>query len=451
MDRQERDLKTETVHQIINADLLPIEPDYSIFDYTSNNTGTQANPSPDFVCVNISNKPGKEVLWLVLAAAGLLLLVMAALFIILTKGAVITNSNGKLSLLFGKPMEFDPFILADVDDDVLSSEADLLIDIKDPPMVSTESVASEGELSISQIAQKVRPSVVSIIANKGIGSKTGSGVILSSDGYIVTNHHIISDSINFDIITNNGNRLEGVVIGYDKNSDLAVVKIEANDLTPAVFGNSDALMVGDLAVAIGTPYHLSLMGTTTSGIISAINRNVVINNRPMSLLQTDATIGPGSSGGPLINKFGQIIGITSASIGDIFDGIGFAIPMNTAKDIIVDLITHGYVPGHPTIGVSGHFLTQLMAEAYGLPMGLYITGVHTGSDAYLQGIRIGDVITTISGFRLADLPALYTAISSSSTGEAISLLYYRDKNLADHIPGTYHSIMIVLMDENELK
>ena len=168
----------------------------------------------------------------------------------------------------------------------------------------------------------------------------------------------------------------------------------------------------------------------------------------MTLIQTDASVNPGNSGGPLINKYGQIIGIISAKIGEEFEGLGFAIPMNTAKEIIETLMQYGYVPGNPTLGISGQFLNSVLASANNLPVGLYVTSMHNISDVYKKGLNEGDVITEIDNIKLTDLLAYNNILDSHNVGDNISLTVYRDTNIYDRQPGAYFRLTVSLMDES---
>ena len=221
--------------------------------------------------------------------------------------------------------------------------------------------ATATNVSITDIANETMDSVVEIktesvsthsFFQQAIVSGAGSGVILSKDGYIVTNHHVIDGASKITVTTRSGKSFEAKLIGSDSATDLAVLKIEAEDLHPAVLGDSSKLNVGDTAVAIGNPLG-SLGGTVTSGIISALDREVTIDNQKMQLLQTNAAINPGNSGGGLFNANGELIGIVNAkSSGDSIEGLGFAIPVNRAKEIINNLIENGYVKGRASLGVT---------------------------------------------------------------------------------------------------
>lgn len=385
------------------------------------------------------------------AVALFLLIVVTVIFaVILGRSAIVTSSSGHLSLVIGNRKGDNPFSPSS-SGTASSTSSSVQLNISDPPEVlSTSSVANDGVLSTREIAKRVRPSVVSILVSNARQSGLASGIIMTEDGLIITNHHVVDDMTTITVVLNTGKQYEATLIGADESSDLAVVRIEADGLQPATFGNSDAVEVGDLAVVVGTPYSLSLSGTTTQGIISAINRDLVIDNRTITLIQTDASINPGNSGGPLINQYGQVIGITSLKIGEEFEGLGFAIPMNSAKSILEELILYGHVRGKPALGISGRFLTSLEAAANGLPTGLYVTDVYDTGANTRQELAVGDVITEIDGMAITDLEAYNAVKNSHQIGDILTLVVYRDTNLYDRKPGTYLEIQVTLVDESLL-
>ena len=259
---------------------------------------------------------------------------------------------------------------------------------------------------------------------QAIVSGAGSGVILSKDGYIVTNHHVIDGASKITVTTRSGKSFEAKLIGSDSATDLAVLKIEAEDLHPAVLGDSSKLNVGDTAVAIGNPLG-SLGGTVTSGIISALDREVTIDNQKMQLLQTNAAINPGNSGGGLFNANGELIGIVNAkSSGDSIEGLGFAIPVNRAKEIINNLIENGYVKGRASLGVtlvngSDSFFEEDTTQ-------VYIYDVSKGSAADKAGLKRGDQILKIDDTSIKDISDVTTIISNHSAGDTIKMTVLRD-------------------------
>lgn len=272
-------------------------------------------------------------------------------------------------------------------------------------------------------------------------SATGSGIVMTEDGYIITNAHVIYDdeseyqagkatAVSVVMGDENKTEYEAQIVGYDLQTDIAVLKIDATGLTPAEFGNSDDLQVGELVVAIGNPLGFELYGTTTCGIVSALNREVTINEKEMTLIQTDAAINSGNSGGPLLNAYGQVVGINSAKMGSTYgsasvEGLGFAIPISDAKEIIDDLINNGYVTGRPQFGITGVTVTEADSDRFNLPQGVYVYAVGDGSAAEAAGIRQGDIITAIDGETISTMDELNEIKNQHNAGDAITLGIYR--------------------------
>ncbi len=290
-------------------------------------------------------------------------------------------------------------------------------------------VPQTGGLSLQEIYKKVSPSTVSITAATAKGKTYGSGIIMTDSGYIITNCHVVENGQNLTVTLYDGRACEADLVGKDEASDLAVLQIFTHGLTPAEFGNSDQVQVGDAAVAIGDPLGLELRGTMTEGIISAINRDLTVEGRPMTLLQTTAALNEGNSGGPLINCYGQVVGINTAKIGSFYsDGVealGFAIPINTAKEIIDQLIAVGFVPGRPSLGVETTVLDSQYRFFYDLPEGLYVTEVPEGSFAWQIGLRRGDTITSLAGVKIKTQEDLNTVLSQYKPGDAVKIEVYR--------------------------
>ena len=299
------------------------------------------------------------------------------------------------------------------------------IDLQPTPE-SAENYAEEDALSWQEIYDRNIASVVSILCD----NSTGTGVVLTADGYIITNSHVVEDAGTVRVRLTDGEEYPAMIIGSDAVSDLAVLYIECNGLTPATFGNSDSLRVGDAVAAIGDPMGVQFHGTMTDGIVSAINRNVTVSGRTMTLIQTNAALNSGNSGGPLINCYGQVIGINTMKIGAFTDsagveGIGFAIPSATVKDIVDQLITQGYVSGRPTLGIEGEALSSFYQHYYRLPAGLYITHVDPGSDGYKQGIRDGDMLLSVDNQRITTMDELKSILYDREVGEIVEVIIYR--------------------------
>lgn len=320
---------------------------------------------------------------------------------------------------------------------------------------ATSSSANDG-LSGEEIYAKVSPSVVSIQAvnlTSGEGG-TGSGVIMSADGYIITNNHVVVDEntgVQQDKITvymSDGTSFPAEVIGLDEQTDLAVLKIDpaGTTLTPAEFGDSNSLLVGEEVYAIGSPGGLDLANTITGGHISALNRDITIDDRVMSLIQTDAAINPGNSGGALINKYGQVIGITSAKLGiSYYEGLGFAIPMDTVKPIVDELIQNGYIAGRPQIGISGQNVSEQQSAAYGIPQGVRVINVDSRSNAAAAGVQANDIITGINGTEVTDMDGVNAVKDELSAGDKITLTLYRMST------GKTFTVSFALNDQHDLQ
>jgi len=285
------------------------------------------------------------------------------------------------------------------------------------------------------IAEKVGPAVVGIsnVARgvtffggvQEVEKGTGSGVIIDKNGYIVTNNHVVEGASQLIVSLSDGRQVKAKLIGRDKNTDLAVIKINEPNLTVAKLGDSSKLRVGELAVAIGNPMGMEFAGSVTTGVISALNRTVPVGDQKFKLIQTDAAINPGNSGGALINARGEVIGINSAKLAGGAEGMGFAIPITSAKPIIRELISKGYV-SRPWIGISGGEITPEAREEYGLPLGIYIERVYAYGPAHKAGIEPGDVIIAIDGEEIKSMAKLQAVLEKHKPKDKIKILVIRE-------------------------
>ena len=298
------------------------------------------------------------------------------------------------------------------------------------------------------IYKKVNPSVVSVISTTAEGTGSGSGVIMSKDGYIITNNHVVDGAQSVSVQLSDGTSLDAKIIGTDEQTDLAVIKVTpTSDLTAAEFGDSDELEPGEYAYAIGSPGGVQFANTITGGRISAINRDLTVNDRVMTLIQTDASINNGNSGGALINKYGQVVGITSAKLsGNAFgsatvEGMGFAIPINTAKDIVDELIQNGYVSGRPSIGITG----QNVESADGKVSGVQVYSIDSRAKAASEGLQVGDVITAVDGTPTPDMDKVNELKQDKKAGDKLTLSVYRIST------GKTLNITITLTDSHDLE
>lgn len=307
-----------------------------------------------------------------------------------------------------------------------------------------KTAASNGTvMTTEQIAAVASPSVVEITTESVttgnrmqqlVSTGAGSGVIISADGYIVTNHHVIEGSSKITVTLKDSEQYAATLIGTDKKTDLAVLKIDATDLTAATIGTSADIKVGQDAIIIGNPLG-QLGGTVTNGIISALDRSITFEDGTvMRLLQTNAAVNPGNSGGGLFNNEGELVGVVNAkSSGTGIEGIGFAIPIDTAKPIIEDLITYGYVKGRVELGVTlldvGDQLTAMMYRVNNT--GVYVYAVEAGSNAEKAGITSGDRITAVNGTEISTSAEVSTALDSQAVGDTITLTIARQDQTGD--------------------
>lgn len=303
-----------------------------------------------------------------------------------------------------------------------------------------ESLISPGAV----IAEKVSPAVVSIVnyqqSNffRKVVPSSGSGVIFDSkNGYIITNYHVISGADRLEVIVKGTEKYEGKVIGGDAQTDLAVVQIKGSNLTQAIFGDSDLLKIGELAIAIGSPLGTELDRSVTQGVISAVNRQISVSSGvnqeiTLNVIQTDAAINPGNSGGALVNARGEVIGINSAKVGQMgVEGISFAIPINDAKPIIQELLDKGYV-SRPFIGIYDfQEVTAQLAQWYDLPEGIFIGGIVPGGPAEKVGILVEDIIVQIDGKDIKTAQALQESLRKHKVGDQITIKVVRKGKAID--------------------
>jgi serine protease Do len=324
--------------------------------------------------------------------------------------------------------------------------------------ILTLSDARENPLSAPEIYNKVIVSTVGIESEFSNGVGMGTGIVMSADGYIITNAHVVENTYttsqgffgqNYQTQTENARTItvtmsdeetkyNGVLIGKDSESDIAVIKVDASGLKPAEFGDSTKLMVGEDVIAIGNPLSYDLFGTLTKGVVSALNRQVTINDKTMNLIQTDTAINSGNSGGPLINCYGQIIGINSAKMSSNYmssgsaavEGLAFAIPISSAQSIINDLITNGYVTGRPKLGITTQTY-NVMSQNGEVISGAIVMSVTADGAADQSGIKIGDIIVGIDGEKVTTAEEVVTEKNKHTAGDTITLNIIRDDRTMD--------------------
>lgn len=306
------------------------------------------------------------------------------------------------------------------------------------PTQGTAAAAGTGTNEISQVVNKASASVVEIVteiptnnffAMQSTVAGAGSGVILTADGYIVTNHHVIEDASTVTIRTQDGTEYNAVLVGTDPKTDLAVIKVEAQGLTPVDFADSDSIQVGELAVAIGNPLG-ELGGTVTSGIISATGREITIDGEAMNLLQTSAAVNPGNSGGGLFDGNGNLVGVVNAkSSGVGVEGLAFAIPANTVREVTDDIINNGYVTGRPQFGISVIEISDprdLLTYRLNRP-GIYIAEVKNSA----SGFKAGDRIVSVDGVEIETSGDVSAALNSHEVGDTVTVTVERDGQNTD--------------------
>ena len=302
---------------------------------------------------------------------------------------------------------------------------------------------TSGELTLNEIAQKVIPSVVCIQnfqrtnqqfyfgytqqpSSEEQDAGEGSGIIATSDGYIITNAHVVEGADSLKVILYDGSTYEAELIGSDSVTDLAVVKIEAANLVPATFGSSSDLQVADQVMAVGNPGGLQFSSSVTVGYVSALDRPVTSEDGyTMNCIQTDAAINPGNSGGALVNKYGQVVGINSSKIAATgYEGLGFAIPIDDAQPVISSLKEYGYVRDRAVLGITGQYIDSMTARFYGFPTsGMYVASI-TNSSVSAAGITQGCMITKIDDVTVNSQTAITSYLTQKKPGDTVTLEWY---------------------------
>ncbi|MGM9566758.1 MAG: S1C family serine protease [Clostridia bacterium] len=293
----------------------------------------------------------------------------------------------------------------------------------------TTASSTGNELSVAEINTKVSPSVVLISGKNMQGEGQGTGVIITEDGYIVTNAHVVSGFSELTVTLNDENNTEypATVVGTDETTDIAVIRINASGLTPAELGTSATLQVGQSVVVIGNPLGKEFSGSVTTGVISALDRQVEFEDGSVyNYIQTDAAINSGNSGGPLVNMQGQVIGINAAKIDtSVAEGMGFAIPIDDVVPVVNDLMEYGYVTDRPYIGIGGEGLNEQYASFYNLPQGVHVLSIEEGSPAAKSELQVDDIITHINGVEINSVGQLNNVKNKCKPGDTVELTVYR--------------------------
>lgn len=322
-------------------------------------------------------------------------------------------------------------------------------------IVSLENTTRE-EMNWTEVANYVIPSIVAITSYNsttgGLGS--GSGIIISENGYIITNAHVVEDSANAltvvladntPLTASDNPEYEATLIGMDNYTDLAVLKIEATGLTPAEFANSEELLIAQGVMAVGFPGGLDLSpsATVTIGYVSAVSRPIDMGDGyVINSIQTDAAINPGNSGGALVNAYGQVVGIPSSKIAATeYEGLGFAIPSTVAEGIVNDLIEYGYITNRATIGVGGVVYNEFYAQYYGVPVGILVQDIYA-QNTFDSGLQIGDRITKVEGVVVNSINVVNYYLQQKLPGDTLNIEIYRE--------GVYSNLTILLSDFHEV-
>lgn len=378
--------------------------------------------------------------------------ILTGVIAVLCVAAVATTSIAGYTLITGNKLGTDEGNSSSVSVKNTKNDSSSSVDRKNLPTLE-QLAAPEDAMSIPDIVKKVSPSVVGISCIISGGVATGSGIIMSEDGYIITNAHVVSGAQSISVILPNSysessdssssskasdNDVDSnltytaELVGKDSQTDIAVLKIDKKGLTAAEFGTSADVQVGELSIVIGNPLGLSLANSVTAGIISAKDRTLTVEDRTMNFIQTDSSINNGNSGGPLINAYGQVIGITSAKVSNsVGEGLGFAIPIDEALPIIQDLMKNGYVTGRPSLGISGSDITSAMSQYYGVPQGFLVASVSSGSGAAKAGIQANDIIIGINDTVVTSINELNEVKNKCKPGDTVTLTVYRNGKKSD--------------------
>ncbi len=342
-------------------------------------------------------------------------IILASLMLIVMTGILVTVINGRGWLVKlingGKSIEFT-------------------LPTVDKPRLDSTKYQEDGRYTIEGLAEAVSPSVVSLeIYNSKaalLPSSQGSGIIMTTDGYIVTNAHVVEDAEKIKAVLHNREEYSADVVGSDPASDIAVVKIGKKDLQPAEYGDSDKVSLGEDVVCIGSP--AGFYGTVTKGIVSGMDRLIKVESysTPMKCIQVDAAINPGNSGGALFNMWGQVIGITSSKLSSTkYDGIGFAISINAARPIIEELVSVGYLADKPKIGITYYFITEETARSANALPGLLIAEIDEKCDIANTELQKGDIIASMNGTDLKDADTVKKILEGSKPGDTINAHIFR--------------------------
>ena len=317
------------------------------------------------------------------------------------------------------------------------------------PEFTLQSGKGQRDLSLQELYNRCVQSVVGVRSDfsDDSGYAWGTGIVVSADGLILTNQHVIDQATAVTVTLDDGGEYPAKLVGEDVITDIALLQIQAEGLSPAQFGDSAELQVGESVAAIGNPLSDRFTNSLTDGIVSAINRDVTVDGRQMTLIQTNAALNEGNSGGPLLNRKGQVVGITNMKMVNYYsevtvEGIGFAIPSTTVKTVVDQLLAQGSVVGRPGIGITVVSVDRTASERFDIPRGLYVCDVERGSDAWTQGVRPDDIILKVNGLEVHTSAELIAIRDGLSVGDSLDVTLWRD--------GEQLRIRFRLMDQNDL-
>lgn len=457
------------IHQSLNYQ--PLYPQNNIPPYNRNfNQGYNPNinypynpaqnpmysePLPPFPPQNNNNKPPKKNSGLkvaLLCVSSVLAIVSIAFVLVIVQSGL----SGDTNIITGQnstQAQESSYGTASKLPDAPDVSAD-----ENGPQISTQETSDSVTASTANKAyKKMSPSVVCITSYEAGSDYTltesgeGSGIIITADGYIATNSHVVNDSTKTGVMItlSTGDQYLGTVIGIDKKTDLAVIKISADNLTSADFADSDKLVVGQEVYAIGNPGGSAFSNSLTTGSVSALNR-VLSSNAYVRYIQTDAAINPGNSGGALVNEYGQVIGINTAKlVGTDYEGMGFAIPSNTVTEIINKLIKYGYVNDRGTLGIEGKTCTLYASKVNNVPQGMIITKISSGSSLYSSQAKEGDIITAINGTEIKNSTEFIDQLRDFKPDDTITLTIFRTKENTSGQPYTYTVTATLIAETGE--
>lgn len=390
------------------------------------------------------------------------LILIAALAIVLTIGFV---GYGIYASLYGDPgitkppievpSSSEPEASGSGDPDGDTSSSPSLTIPEEGGTIKIMDIPDTEPLPATEVYERVSPSVVGVVskskdAEGNTGTDEGSGIIATSNGYIITNSHVVNNSRSTEVtvVTQSGDEYPGKVVGYDRTTDLAVIKIDAEGLPPAEFGDTDQMKVGNQVYAIGNPGGLEFASSMTQGIISALNRKLGSNSENgMTYIQTDAAINPGNSGGALVNSYGQVIGINSSKlVAEDFEGMGFAIPVSRAEKILNSLMNVGYVEGRVRLGITGRDLTQEESKFYEVPRGFMILEIGEDSNVGAAGGKAYDIICAVEDQEVTSLSEISTILLDYEPGDEITMTLYRRPEGIE-TEGKYFDITFILLED----